>query len=176
MEAGEVRLTRRAGPGQSRADQRVAKTRWDLVCCAGDRRPATVRPERAAIQPPKPKAPVSPRISQAPAGGFWHGTRSRSGHVVTPTQAGWRLPFARWGLCLSIASNFVFVGISSSASLSSDPFLSWTKQSPCGTATLATRRCAAAHFAPLHRINHAVTQVLRIRLCHFLLASAQPTG
>jgi hypothetical protein len=39
-----------------------------------------------------------------------------------------------------------------------------------------TRCCAAAHFAPLHRIYHAVTQVLRIRLCHLLLASAQPTG
>jgi hypothetical protein len=39
-----------------------------------------------------------------------------------------------------------------------------------------TRCCAAAHFAPFHRINHAVTQVLRIRLCHLLLASAQPTG
>ena len=25
---------------------------------------------------------------------------------------------------------------------------------------VAARRCAAAHFAPLHRINHAVTQVL----------------
>jgi hypothetical protein len=25
------------------------------------------------------------------------------------------------------------------------------------------RCCAAAHFAPLHRINHAVTQVLLIR-------------
>src|SRR6476619_6235486 len=36
---------------------------------------------------------------------------------------------------------------------------------------VAPRRCAAAHFAPLHRINHAVTQVLRIRLCHLLLAS-----
>jgi len=39
-----------------------------------------------------------------------------------------------------------------------------------------TRCCAAAHPAPLHRINHAVTQVLRIRLCPLLLASAQPTG
>jgi hypothetical protein len=38
------------------------------------------------------------------------------------------------------------------------------------------RCCAAAHFAPLYRINHAVTQVLRITLCHLLLASAQPTG
>ena len=41
---------------------------------------------------------------------------------------------------------------------------------------VAARCCAAAHFAPLHRINHPVTQVLRIRLCHLLLASAQPTG
>jgi hypothetical protein len=44
------------------------------------------------------------------------------------------------------------------------------------TDLVAARGCAAAHFAPLHRINHAVTQVLRIRLCHLLLASAQPTG
>ena len=35
---------------------------------------------------------------------------------------------------------------------------------------------AAAHFAPLDRVNHAITQILRIRLCHLLLASAQPTG
>ena len=41
---------------------------------------------------------------------------------------------------------------------------------------VVARCCAAAHFAPLHRINHAVTQVLRIRLCHLLLASAQPQG
>jgi hypothetical protein len=41
---------------------------------------------------------------------------------------------------------------------------------------VAARCCAAAHFAPLHCINHAVTQVLRIRLRHLLLASAQPTG
>src|SRR3984893_2962527 len=31
---------------------------------------------------------------------------------------------------------------------------------------VATRCCAAAHFAPLHRIDHAVTQVLRIWLWH----------
>jgi hypothetical protein len=31
---------------------------------------------------------------------------------------------------------------------------------------ISARCCAAAHFAPLHRINHAVTQVLRIRLWH----------
>jgi hypothetical protein len=41
---------------------------------------------------------------------------------------------------------------------------------------VAARCCAAAHLAPLHRINHAVTQVLRLRFCHLLLASAQPTG
>ncbi len=35
---------------------------------------------------------------------------------------------------------------------------------------------AAAHLAPLHRVNHPITQVLRIRLRHSLLASAQPTG
>jgi hypothetical protein len=41
---------------------------------------------------------------------------------------------------------------------------------------IPARCCAAAHLAPLHRINHPVTQVLRIRLCHLLLASAQPAG
>ena len=41
---------------------------------------------------------------------------------------------------------------------------------------IPTRCCAAAHLAPLHRINHAVTQVLRIRLRHLLLASGPPTG
>ena len=41
---------------------------------------------------------------------------------------------------------------------------------------VAPRRCAAAHLAPLHRVNHPITQVLRIRLRHSLLASAQPTG
>ena len=38
------------------------------------------------------------------------------------------------------------------------------------------RRRAPAHLAPLHRVNHPITQVLRIRLRHSLLASAQPTG
>ena len=41
---------------------------------------------------------------------------------------------------------------------------------------VAARRCAAAHLAPLNRVDHPVAQVLRIRLCHLLLASAQPTG
>ena len=41
---------------------------------------------------------------------------------------------------------------------------------------VAPRRCATAQLASLHCINHAVTQVLRIGLCHLLLASAQPTG
>jgi hypothetical protein len=31
---------------------------------------------------------------------------------------------------------------------------------------IAPRRRAPAHLAPLHRVNHAITQVLRIRLRH----------
>jgi hypothetical protein len=38
-----------------------------------------------------------------------------------------------------------------------------------------TRCCAAAYLVPVHRINHALRQVLRMRLRHLLLASAQPT-
>ena len=38
---------------------------------------------------------------------------------------------------------------------------------------VAPRRCAAAHFPPLHRIDHAS---LANRALAFLLASAQPTG
>ena len=41
---------------------------------------------------------------------------------------------------------------------------------------VAPRRRPPAHLAPLHRVNHAITQILRIRLRHSLLASAQPTG
>ena len=39
-----------------------------------------------------------------------------------------------------------------------------------------TTRRSAAHLSPLHRLDHPVAQILRIRLCHFLLASAQPAG
>jgi hypothetical protein len=35
-----------------------------------------------------------------------------------------------------------------------------------------TTRLPAAHLAPLHSVDHPVAQVLRIRLCHPLLASA----
>jgi hypothetical protein len=38
---------------------------------------------------------------------------------------------------------------------------------------VAARCCAAAQLASLHRLDHAVTQVLRLRFCHPLLASAQ---
>jgi hypothetical protein len=41
---------------------------------------------------------------------------------------------------------------------------------------IAPRRRAAAHLALPDRINHALAQVLRIRLRNSLLASAQPTG
>src|SRR5271169_411037 len=41
---------------------------------------------------------------------------------------------------------------------------------------VAPRRCAAAHFPPLHRIDHAVTQVLRIRLWHSCWPPRKPTG
>ena len=39
-----------------------------------------------------------------------------------------------------------------------------------------TRRGPAAHLARPHRIDHPIAQVLRIRFCHLLLASAQPAG
>jgi hypothetical protein len=41
---------------------------------------------------------------------------------------------------------------------------------------IMTRRRPAAQLAPLHRVDHPVAQILRIRLCHLLLASAQPAG
>jgi hypothetical protein len=41
---------------------------------------------------------------------------------------------------------------------------------------VAPRRRAAAHLAPLHRVNHTIAQILRIWLRHSPLASAQPTG
>jgi hypothetical protein len=41
---------------------------------------------------------------------------------------------------------------------------------------IAARCCAAAHFAPLHRINHRSRKSCEIELCHLLLTSAQPTG
>jgi hypothetical protein len=39
---------------------------------------------------------------------------------------------------------------------------------------VVTRRPPAAHLAPPHRIDHPIAQILRTRLCHLLLASAQP--
>ena len=39
-----------------------------------------------------------------------------------------------------------------------------------------TRRRPSAHLGRPHRIDHPIAQVLRIPLCHLLLASAQPAG
>jgi hypothetical protein len=45
-----------------------------------------------------------------------------------------------------------------------------------GFADLVMTTRPAAHLAPLHRVDHPVAQILRIPLCHLLLASAQPAG
>jgi hypothetical protein len=41
---------------------------------------------------------------------------------------------------------------------------------------VTSSRSPTAHLAPLHRVDHAIAQILRIWLRHLPLASAQPTG
>jgi hypothetical protein len=54
--------------------------------------------------------------------------------------------------------------------LAAIPFISLKPFDRHGLADRVMTRCPAAHLARLHRVDHAVTQVLRI---HLLLASAK---